>query len=475
MRMPGGPTRRGVVRWLGVGALAPLAAACVGREQGKVAARRGVARDGFYGPLSPTLPLDSDALRVARADAPEASAYDLRGRPLLALPAGFRYRVVSGAGMAMDDGGRVPAEHDGMAAFAGPEPGTTLLVRNHELQRGETHHGNASGVVVPAALKWDPAAIGGTTTLLIGRDGRLRGHRASLGGTENNCAGGPTPWGSWLSCEESVETPEGSGGRFERRHGYVFEVPASAPGPVAARPIVAMGRCRREAAAVDPATGAVYLSEDRPDGCLYRYLPTEPGRLHAGGRLQALRLRDAGRSTDTSRGLGAERGRWLAVDWVTLDDVDPAADTLRREAHAIGAARFARGDGLWSAGSARAPRIVLACTTGGDLGAGQVFELDPTADRLTLLIESTDRDALDRPDNVTVGPDGRLLLCEDGAGGNSLIAVGADGVPAPMARNLLNDSELCGACSSPDGRFLFVNLQRPGLTFVIEGPWRAAG
>ncbi|MEO7243586.1 MAG: alkaline phosphatase PhoX, partial [Rubrivivax sp.] len=262
--------RRRVVQWLVGGTSAPLWAAGLTPRPATAAESTG------YGTLAPALPLNSDALRVMRADAPSTVAYDLRGVPLLALPQGFRYRVLSCTGMTMSDGQRVPGAHDGMAAFAGPRPGMTLLLRNHELRRGALHHGDADGVRVPAALKWDPHAIGGTTTLLIDADGTLRRDHASLGGTDNNCAGGPTPWGSWLTCEESVATPQDSGGRYARRHGYVFELPAAAAGPVEARPIVGMGRFRHEAAAVDPVSGAVYLSEDRADGCLYRYLPREP-------------------------------------------------------------------------------------------------------------------------------------------------------------------------------------------------------
>jgi secreted PhoX family phosphatase len=362
-----------------------------------------------------------------------------------------------------------------MAAFAGPRPGTTRLVRNHELRHGSAIDGDAAGVVVPDALKWDPNAIGGTTTLLVDGDGGVLDDRASLGGTENNCAGGPTPWGSWLTCEETVATPESTGGRLARRHGYVFEVPAHGMTPTAARPIVGMGRFVHEAAAVDPRSGTVYLSEDRPDGALYRYRPREPGRLIAGGALEALRLRDGGgRSVDTSRGLRGQLGRRLAVDWVPVAEPDSADDSARRQAQSLGAARFARGEGLWAAGPGGASdaRITLVCTSGGDAGLGQVFAYDPADDSLTLVTESTDRDVLEHPDNVAPGPDGRLLLCEDGPGGNALVGLDEDGTPFTFARNLFNDSEFCGACSSPDGRFLFVNVQEPGLTLVIEGPWR---
>ncbi|MEO7244151.1 MAG: alkaline phosphatase PhoX, partial [Rubrivivax sp.] len=200
--------------------------------------------------------------------------------------------------------------------------------------------------------------------------------------------------------------------------------------------------------------------------------------LHAGGALQALRLRDGGgRSVDTARGLRSMLGRPLPVDWVAVDEPDHATDDVRAQAHARGAARFSRGEGLWAGGPGGTDdrRITLVSTSGGDAGAGQVFALDPGAGQVTLVAESSDRALLDGPDNVGAAPDGRLLLCEDGGGGNGLVGLEPDGTLFTFARNLFNGSEFCGACSSPDGRFLFVNLQTPGLTLVIEGPWRAAG
>jgi secreted PhoX family phosphatase len=447
-------SRRDFMKLLGAGAMvAPLAGVYSRAAHGMPAFGPG------FGPLEPMLPLNTADLLVP-------GAYDLRNVPLVELPKGFRYHVVSCTGQTMSDGSRVPGDHDGMAAFRGPQ-GSTVLVRNHELSNRESKFGNPLGVHVPDHLKWDAFANGGTTTLVIDAQGRLLRDHASLGGTNNNCAGGLTPWGSWLTCEENVATPQ-TAPQYQRRHGYVFEVPALANGATLAQPIVAMGRFNHEATATDPRTGIVYQSEDRGDSCLYRYVPRQPGQLLAGGTLQALKLAGSAASVNTARGFLPNLRKPLPVEWVTIDEVDPAGDTLRFEAHAKGAATFSRGEGMWYGNGA----IYLVCSNGGDLGTGQVFAYDPVGQTLTLVVESTDETVLEAPDNITVGPDGRLYLCEDGSAGDHIVGVNADGELFMTARNVFNDSEFCGACFSHDGRFMFVNIQSPGLTLVIEGPWR---
>ena len=445
--------RRDFTKMLGAGAMvAPLAAFYARAAHGMPSFGPG------FGPLEPVLPLNTDEVFVP-------GAFDLRRQPLLKLPKGFSYRVMSMTGQTMSDGTLVPGDHDGMAAYRGPNA-TTILVRNHELSGGETKFGNALGVNVPAALKWDPAANGGTTTLVIDPRGRLVRHFASIGGTNNNCAGGLTPWGTWLTCEENVSTPE-SNSFYQKRHGYVFEVPAGAQAPVKAEPIVAMGRFNHEATAIDPATGIVYHSEDRGDSALYRYVPNTPGVLLAGGKLQALKIKGTN-AIDTAKNFSKYLNVPLPVEWVDIDEVDPAADTVRVEAQSKGAAKFSRGEGIWYGNGV----IYLVCSSGGEIGAGQVFAFDPARQTLTLVVESTDRAVLDAPDNITVGPDGRLYLCEDGSGGDNIVGVNSDGSLYMAVMNNFNTSEFCGACFSHDGRFMFVNIQSPGLTLIIEGPWR---
>ncbi|MEO1077264.1 MAG: alkaline phosphatase PhoX, partial [Bacteroidota bacterium] len=221
---------------------------------------------------------------------------------LLDLPAGFRYTAFSRVGERMDDGFLVPHRHDGMAAFPGPD-GLTVLVRNHEVNADApategAFHGDPSRIAaLSEAHVYDRGrqgqpALGGTSTLVYDtRSQQLVSSHLSLAGTIRNCAGGPTPWNTWITCEETTER---AGAQWQHDHGYNFEVPASAqPGLVEAVPLRAMGRFNHEAVAVHPATSIVYQTEDRNDGLIYRFIPNTPERLHDGGRLQALVVRDA--------------------------------------------------------------------------------------------------------------------------------------------------------------------------------------
>ncbi len=434
--------------------------------------------------------------------APRASALNgygaLRPDPqkLLDLPPGFSYRVISRTGQAMSDGLRVPGQFDGMGAFPGPQ-GTTILIRNHELEpvrhqdRGAFGPANEllprvdKGLIYDAGQSRTPS-LGGTTTLVYDtRSGQVRSQFLSLAGTIRNCAGGPTPWNSWISCEETVlpagETPET--GIAEKNHGYNFEVPASAtPGLAAPVPLRDMGRFFHEAVAVDARSGIVYQTEDRGDGLIYRFIPRVPGRLALGGRLQALKIKNR-KSVDTRNwgdGPLIPRGQSMEVEWIEMRDVESPKDDLRLRGFEAGAARFARGEGMWAGRGA----IYFACTNGGPKKAGQIWRYVPSAHegrmieasqpgRLELWVEPNNSDIVENCDNVTVAPWGDIVVCEDGSGEQFVVGVTPQGRFYRIARNATNGSELAGAVFSPDGSTLFVNIQNPGLTFAITGPWRA--
>ncbi|MEZ5966333.1 MAG: DUF839 domain-containing protein [Planctomycetota bacterium] len=409
---------------------------------------------------------------------------------ILRLPRGFSYKVLSRTGDTMADGLLVPGAPDGMAAFAG-ENGRTVLVRNHELTvivQGAFGSKNERLTPELRARLYDAGhgavpALGGTTTLVVDtKTLTVERQHLSLAGTVRNCAGGATPWGSWLSCEESDVR---AGGTFERDHGFCFEVPANATGLVEPVPLVAMGRFYHEAAAVDPATGAVYLTEDRADGLLYRFLPNQAGVLSAGGRLQALVLRER-KAANTSN--HAEQGRIapgqrLPITWVDIENPESPNDDLRKQGFGKGAARFARGEGM----HAHDGCVWFTCTIGGPAKVGQIFCLRPDPDEdlgkadapsastLEIFYESPGKDLLENCDNLTLTPWGDLLVCEDGDKPEFLVGITPEGQAYKFAENVASGEEMTGATFSPDASTLFVNIQQPGMTLAITGPWRKPG
>lgn len=400
---------------------------------------------------------------------------------LLDLPPGYAYRVISRAGDWMDDGHVVGDRADGMGCFALGN-GRVALVRNHELQ--VKHHGTGPFGSRAVTLAYDRsgdgrALPGGTSTLVYDlRSGRVEAQYQSLAGTIRNCAGGITPWGSWLTCEEDV-TRAGNG--VARDHGWVFEVPAAHKGLVDPVPLTAMGRFNHEAAAIDPATGIVYLTEDRDDSLFYRFLPASRGQLAAGGRLQALAFVEPGLDdTRNWSGITLARGATRPVRWIDLTGTESPEDDLRLRGHAAGAARFARGEGVHFGNGS----IYFCCTSGGAAKLGQVMRYVPSrfegnADErsspamLQNFVESDDPDLFNFGDNLTVAPNGHLVVCEDQytlIKNNHLRGVTPTGELYTLARCRIQ-TELAGACFSPDGSTLFVNLYSPAMTLAVTGPW----
>lgn len=408
---------------------------------------------------------------------------------ILDLPEGFSYRVISSKGGAMKDGLLVPGKPDGMATFAGPE-GKYLLIRNHELSPDKADEGGFGedyallSKVAPERF-YDygygkTPCLGGTTTLVIdSATGAVEHEFLSLAGTSRNCAGGPTPWNTWITCEETVDLAINGN---EKKHGYCFEVPADPMQPVG-KPVAltAMGRFNHEAIAVDPLSGVVYLTEDRPEGAFYRFIPNVPGKLHEGGRLQALMF--VGAKALDSRNWGGHQlvlpGNRYQAAWVDVPEPDSEDDNLRHRAHDAGGAYFARGEGIWYGNNA----VYFACTNGGGAEKGQIFRYVPSPHEGTpgetekpgmidLFLEPNDGGLVDNCDNLTVAPWGDLVVCEDGSGEQFLVGITPEGGIYKFARNAHpSNSEFAGATFSPDGKTLHVNIQTAGLTLAITGPW----
>jgi secreted PhoX family phosphatase len=400
-------------------------------------------------------------------------------RGLLDLPEGFHYRMFSPENAPMSDGNRVPANHDGMAAFPA-HGGGTVLIRNHENDLDDILEDGLTPVAHVAGRVYDPEVLaGGTTSLLVGRDRRLISHKVSLAGTLDNCAGGPSPWGSWLSCEESSDT-------VSRPHGYVFEVDPRLGGNP--EPIRSMGRFDHEAVAFDR-QGIAYLTEDAdgPHGCFYRFTPNNPlagrGSLHAGGWLSALAV--PGLGSDLS--IVQTPGMLLNTTWIDVPNPDPTDDEtpVREQVIALGAVPIQKAEGTW----ADYDGSIWFVSSRGDgpdaedeedrsaaVHSGQIWRYDPYNETIELVALFPKGTAFDEPDNITVGPHGFAIACTDGDDDQWLVGITAAGRVFPFGFNALNDEEFAGATFSGDGRTLFVNVQGPpGMTFAIWGPWRKAG
>jgi secreted PhoX family phosphatase len=354
------------------------------------------SRSPGYGPLRPTPEEDS-------------------GEIYLELPPGFRYRIISRQNDPMDDGNPTPGIFDGMAAYRG-RGGDTILIRNHEnrSRAGEIE------VKVPQSMRYDPDpnVRGGNTKLVVSKRREVKESFAVLGGTHTNCAGGLTPWDSWITCEEifnygSAESNTAPGTGVP--HGFSFEIPADAGGPVDPIPILSAGRFSHEAVAW--LGDALYETEDRDNAAFYRFVPRrrprEAGDLASfGGTLQALVVE--GRPNFDAN--TANPGQSFEVEWVTIEEPNPVTDTVRAEAQSKGAAIFDRTEGAWTADG----RVYFDCTTGGEAQLGQLWEYRPegrSGGRLKLIYESTNASELESPDNVVVVPGtGDVFLQEDSGG-----------------------------------------------------------
>jgi secreted PhoX family phosphatase len=438
---------------------------------------------------------------------------DLRDdRVRLWLPEGFQYRSFHDTEfpVVLNDGTNLPGRHDGMGAFAGPN-GSVLLIRNHEINGPGAPFGNP-------ATAYDANAPGGTTTVEVTPTGQVIRSYTSLNGTQMNCAGGRMPWGTWVTCEETINGPDvgpdftgASNVSLRKPHGFIFEVPVD--GASTGQPISKAGRFAHESVAFDPKAGILYLTEDNfgfPSG-FYRYIPdgnpVETGSLDNNGRLQMLAVK--GRPNLDLAEHQPKRATYL-VEWVDIDDPDPlfpytpgtTAPTSNNDAIVyVGKQGFEQGAAYFSRleGSAYDKGVVYFCATQGGgpaegsfgpiadgygNGTGQIWAYHTNSETLQLLYESPGAATLDFPDNVTTSARGTLVLCEDNVNdnyirgltrGGQLFDIALNRVVSSTGTTRFND-EFAGSTFSPDGRTLFVNIQASrGMTFAIWGPWTTLG
>lgn len=411
---------------------------------------------------------------------------------IMSMPRGFSYRIISREKSLMDDGLVVPGAPDGMGAFEGAF-GLTIIIRNHELNpESDGPFGEGKELLSKVNRKdlYDAgpgmtACGGGTTTIVYDtKSQQVVRQFLSLGGTIRNCAGGQTPWNSWITCEEAQDRAghyEKTNVTMEKDHGYNFEVPVTSSIRLAKpEPLVEMGRFRHEAVAVDPKTSIVYQTEDHHDGLFYRFVPNKPTHLRHGGKLQTLHVKDKPKcDTRNWTSQTVNVGEELTVQWKDIDNPESPDDDLRFRGFDAGAAKFARGEGMWRGAEGE---IYFAATNGGKSNKGQIWKYQPAAHEgqenggdsgtLELFLESHAPGVVENADNLTVSPWGDLVVCEDRTGDVvRLVGVTPQGEQYPLAFNHTG-AELAGVCFSPDGSTLFVNIQKRGLTLAITGPWR---
>jgi uncharacterized protein len=330
----------------------------------------------------------------------------------VAVPSGFSTRLLATTGSVVS--GTRYAWHgqpDGGACFPVPDDGW-IYVSNSELNDGH----------------------GGVGVLRFGANGHVAAAYAILSGTTGNCAGGATPWGTWLSCEE-------------HRAGQVWECNPFRAGQGIERP--ALGKFQHEAAAVDPATGFVYLTEDDYDSRLYRFRPVRWGDLSE-GVLEAASLRPRG-----------------ALRWIEV-----RADRPYRGSNTTG---FERGEGAWFSDG-----VVYFCTTADH----RVWAHDVNKRTLEIIYDARalgHNAMLHEPDNVTVHPASGDIYVAEGGGDLQLVLLAdhsGQRIAAPFLQLFGHErSEIAGPAFSPDGMRLYFSSQRGrdrkhGLTFEVTGPFR---
>ncbi|MFJ4363853.1 alkaline phosphatase PhoX [Streptomyces chartreusis] len=472
------------------------------RDFARTSAVTGVALAGSAGVLA-TAP---NALASTESEIASEASADAHGggvgygplvadpKGLLALPAGFKYRVITYSGKTkLESGEFTPSNHDGTAAFDGPR-GTTLLVNNHELggPRAQWPH----PVPLTEGLVYDPAASGGCTVVEVRPDGRVA-EWVGIAGTATNCAGGSTPWDTWLTCEETEDKAGANG--MTKDHGYVFEVdPADHRANKNPKPIKALGRYAHEAVVIDPKRGHAYLTEDasNPNGLLFRWTPPEHFRHGRGklrtladdaGTLQAFKCFDSGGKFVDDLSRATRIGTVYGVDWVDVPDRDARTTSVRKQFTTGQVTRARKLEGMWwGDGGVYIVSSYARAESPGQPHDGSVWFYDPKRRTLTLKVligvnpDPSKDGAFDGPDNITVSPYGGLVIAEDGEGIQHLFGATDSGRTYPIARNELNIgtaeepeySEFTGVTFSCDGRTLYANIQTPGIMLAITGPWK---
>ena len=375
------------------------------------------------------------------------------------LPQCLSYKEIMNSGDLMSDGLTYGQDPDGMELFE--LPGNKLaLVVNHETSYPDKSLNPATAYKTVNDIPYS----GGTSTIIMDKENIKVEHCfRSLTGTVKNCAGGKTPWNTWISCEET----------YQDGHGYAFEVDPQKKLKGYNR-LSSMGRFKREAVAVDPADtqGCVYQTEDSPDGLFYKFVPENKNDLKGKGKLYALKV-DNLLNADNLKNI-ISIGDSFNASWVEISDPQAILAKTKHQGIKKGATTFNGSEGIIiQKNNLQESEVFFTCKAGGYSGFGQIWKYNPAQKSLTLFYESSDKEEFWMGDNITISPWGDLIVCEDNdSNACKLIGFTPNGKIYTLGKvSSQNSTEIAGVCFSPDGTRMGLNLQHAGKTLIISGDW----